>query len=417
MIISRRKVIITASTAIIVALTAIAAASRNGVPDVPMGEVLTGPFIDVIEIRGEIRPFKSVVVTAPDDAGQLQIVRIVRDGTRVKKGDVLVEFDDAGPRAEMLARTTTLKQYKAQVDQERAQARITRERNATELLRADYDVRRARLDLSGLEFIPRLDVEAAKLRLADAEQRLVEMKARVAADERAAAENIARAERRVAREQLEIDRRKAALEHLVLRAPTDGVVSIMLNPRNSNPMQPRQEFRAGDQAWSGAELIELPDLSSVHLLARVEESDRGRMRADQRATIRVDAIPGSNLEATLTSISLLARPDFSTGFPPGRNFDMRITVDKMDPRLRPGQSATARIEVGRIENATLVPAGALFTVNGQATVYRLDGRTFEPVVVEVLRRGREYVAVKSGVEAGDRLALSDPTEPAEGGAR
>ncbi|MEX2271892.1 MAG: HlyD family efflux transporter periplasmic adaptor subunit [Vicinamibacterales bacterium] len=417
MMMSRRTLTAAGCTAVILALTAIAAASRNGVPDVPTGDVVTGPFIDIVEIRGEIRPFKSVVVTAPDDAGQLQIVRIVRDGTSVKKGDVLVEFDAAAPRAEMLARMTTLKQLQAQVDQERAQARITRERNATELLRADYNVRRAKLDLSGQEFIPRLDVEVSKLGLADAEQRLIEMQARVAADGKAAAENIARAERRVAREQLEIDRRRVALDHLVLRAPADGVASIMLNLRNSNPMQPRQEFRPGDQAWSDAQLIELPDLSSVHLLSRVEESDRGRVQAGQRATIRVDAIPGSNLEASLTSISLLARPDFSTGFPPGRNFDMKITVDKMDRRLRPGQSATARIEVGRIENATLVPAGAIFTVNGQATVYRLDGRAFEPVVVEVLRRGREYVAVKSGVASGDTLALVDPTDVPQRGAR
>jgi multidrug efflux pump subunit AcrA (membrane-fusion protein) len=414
---TRRTIVISACAASILALTAIAAASRGGAPTVSMGDVTTGPFIDIVEIRGEIRPFKSLVVTAPLDAGQLQIVTIVRDGTRVKKGDVLVEFDPSTPRAEMLARTTELKQAQAQVDQQKAEARISRESNSTALLKADYDVRRAKLDLSGEEFIPKIDVEISKLLLKDAEQRLIEMQAKVDADNRASAETIARAERRVERIQMDIDRRKQVLANLQLRAPSDGVVSIMLNPRNSSPMQPPQEFRPGDQAWPGAQLIELPDLSSVHLLARVEESDRGRVQTGQRATIRVDAIPGSNLEASLTSIALLARPDFSTGFPPGRNFDMKITVAKTDDRLRPGQSATARVEVGRIENATLVPAGAIFNVNGRPTIYKLDGRAFEPVVVEVLRRGREYAAVKSGVAAGDKVALVDPTETPEGGAQ
>lgn len=414
---ARRNGVIGGAAAAVVALTAIVMASRGGAPDLATAEVTTGPFIDVVEIRGEIRPFKSLVVTAPNDAGDLQILTLARNGAPVKAGDVIVEFDASRPRAELMGRLTELKQAEAQVDEQRAQARITRESNDTAVLKADYDVQRARLDLSGEEFIPRLDVEKSRLLLKDAEQRLIEMKAKAAADARASAETIARAARRAARIRMDIDRRHRVLANLQLRAPAPGVVNIMLNPRNSTPMQPPQEFRPGDQAWPGAQIIELPDLSSVHLLARVEEADRGRVQASQRATIVVDAIPGSRLAATLTDISLLTRPDFSTGFPPGRNFDMRISVDDVEARLRPGQSATARVEVGRIENATLVPAGAVFIVNGLPTVYRLEGRRFEPRVVTIARRGRDQVALSGGVEAGDKVALSDPTLTEEGSAK
>lgn len=407
-----RAIAATALTA--VAISAIAMASRGSAPDLPTGDVTAGPFVDIVEMRGEIRPFKSLAVTAPNDAGELQILRIARSGTVVKAGDVLVEFDASRPRAEMLGQMTELKQAQAQVDEQRAEARISREANATAALKADYDVQRARLDLSGQEFIPRLDVEKSRLALNEAEQRLIEARAKAAADARSAEENIARAQRRVERIRMEIARRQRALDNLQLRAPAGGIVNIMLNPRNSSPMQPPQEFRAGDQAWPGAQIIELPDLSSVHLLARVDESERGRVETAQRATILVDAIPGSSLAATLTDISLLTRPDFSTGFPPGRNFDMRITVDEPDGRLRPGQSATARVEVGRIENATLVPAAALFNVNGLPTVYKLEGRAFVPVAVDVIRRGRSQIAVGSGVAPGDKVALVDPTAPAEG---
>ena len=398
----------------VVAVTAVAIAARGGAPDLATAEVTSGPFIDIVEIRGEIRPFKSAVVTAPNDAGDLQILTLARNGSRVNPGDVLVEFDSSRPRAEMLGRMTELKQAQAQVEEQRAEARISRESNATAVLKADYDVQRARLDLSGEEFIPKLDVEKSRLLLNDAEQRLIEMRAKAAADARASEETIARAVRRAERVRMDIDRRQRVLGNLQLRAPAAGIVNIMLNPRNSTPMQPPQEFRPGDQAWPGAQIIELPDLSSVHLLARVEESDRGRVQTSQRATIVVDAIPGSSLGATLTSISLLTRPDFSTGFPPGRNFDMRITVDDTEARLRPGQSATARVEVGRIENATLVPAGAIFVVNGLPTVYRLEGRRFVPVVVTIARRGRDQVAVSGGVAPGDKVALSDPTVTDEG---
>jgi multidrug efflux pump subunit AcrA (membrane-fusion protein) len=417
MTLSRRQIAAGASAAVILALTAIASASRDGAPDVPMADVTIGPFVDLVEIRGEIRPFKSLVVTAPSDAGQLQIIRVARDGAPVKAGDVLVQFDASTPRREMADRMTELRQQQAQVDQVRAEVRIAEEANATTLLRADYDVQRARLDLAGEEFLPRLDLERAKLGLADAEQRFVEIKRKIEADKTAAEANIARAGRRVERIQMEIARRQRALDNLELKAPVDGVVNIMLNPRMVSPSQPPMPFRPGDQAWPGAQLIELPDLTSVHLQARVEESDRGRVQVGQRATIRVDALPDLELEATLSDISVLARPDFTTGFPPGRNFDMKISVEKTDPRLRPGMSATARVAVGRIDDATLVPAGAVFTVDGQAVVYKLTGRTFTPVVIQVLRRGREIVAVKAGVTAGDRLALVDPTAVDEGGTR
>jgi multidrug efflux pump subunit AcrA (membrane-fusion protein) len=417
MMFSSRQLAAGAATVGILALTAIASASRTVTPGVTTGDVTTGPFVDLVEIRGEIRPFKSIVVTAPSDTGQLQIIRVAPDGTLVKAGDVLVEFDASTPRREMAERMTELKTQQAQVDQVRAEARIGQEGNATTLLKAEYDVQRAKLDLLAGDFLPRLDLEKARLSLADAEQRLVDIRNKVEADREAAAANIARAQRRVERIQMEIDRRQRALDNLQLKAPADGVVNIMLNPRMSSPSQPPMPFRPGDQAWPGAQLIELPDLTSVHLQARVEESDRGRVQTNQRAVIRVDALPDTDLQATLESISVLARPDFSTGFPPGRNFDMKIAVDKTDPRLRPGMSATARIAVGRLEAATLVPAGAVFTVDGQPVVYRWTGREFERVVVQVLRRGREVVAVKSGVSSGDKVALSDPTETAAGGSR
>lgn len=417
MMFSTRQLAAGAATVGILALTAIASASRTVTPGVTTGDVTTGPFVDLVEIRGEIRPFKSIVVTAPSDTGQLQIIRVAPDGKLVKVGDVLVEFDASTPRREMAERMTELKTQQAQVDQVRAEARIGQEGNATTLLKAEYDVQRAKLDLLAGDFLPRLDLEKARLSLADAEQRLVDIRNKVEADREAAESNIARAQRRVERIQMEIDRRQRALDNLQLKAPADGVVNIMLNPRMSSPSQPPMPFRPGDQAWPGAQLIELPDLTSVHLQARVEESDRGRVQTNQRAVIRVDALPDTDLQATLESISVLARPDFSTGFPPGRNFDMKIAVDKTDPRLRPGMSATARIAVGRLEAATLVPTGAVFTVDGQPVVYRWTGREFERVVVQVLRRGREVVAVKSGVSSGDKVALSDPTDTAAGGSR
>ena len=63
-----------------------------------------------------------------------------------------------------------------------------------------------------------------------------------------------------------------------MKAPADGTVNILPNYRNSNGNGPAQEFRAGDRAWAGAQILDLPDLSSVHVMSHIDESDRGQLK-------------------------------------------------------------------------------------------------------------------------------------------
>jgi multidrug efflux pump subunit AcrA (membrane-fusion protein) len=207
------------------------------------------------------------------------------------------------------------------------------------------------------------------------------------------------------RADLEYARR--SLEALQVRAPSDGVVSILPNYRASSPMGSAQEFRAGDRAWPGAAILELPDLSSVHVAARLDESDRGRLSEGQEATVRVDAIPDREYRAAVTDLSVLARVDFST-WPPVKQFDLLMTFEDADDRLRPGMSASARIVVGRLSEMHLVPPQAVFVVDGRAVVYRFDGRSFVETPVDVLERSKEQAAIQGPVEAGDRVALVKP---------
>jgi len=169
-----------------------------------------------------------------------------------------------------------------------------------------------------------------------------------------------------------------------------------------------QEFREGDRAWSGAGIVELPDLASVRIAARLEETDRGRVEKGQSATVRVDAVPDREYRAKVADISLLARADFSSGWPPPRDFDVDLDVDDADARLKPGMTAAIRVAVDRVADALVIPAGAVSLVDGRPTVYRLRKSRFEPVVVTIARRGREQVAVASGIAAGDRLAAAKP---------
>jgi HlyD family secretion protein len=375
---------------------------------VPTATVVRTEFVDVLELRSDIRPVRSVVLGAPMQSGDLQIVRLVKNGTAVKPGDPVVEFDGTSLRRFETDRRAELRQAEAEIEQTRAQQRIVEEATATNLLRAKFDVERAKIDSVDHGFLAQLDVERAKLGLVDAEQRLVEAQKRQVAELAAAAATVAGRVRRRDRVQQDLTRIERALASLQVTAPSAGTVSLMPNPRSGSASGGNQDFREGDRAWPGASIVELPDLSSVHLTARLDESDRGRVEVGQSATVHLDAVPDRVYHSKVSRISLLARVDFASSWPPARDFDLELVMADPDARLKPGMTASVRIAVARHPDALVVPAQAVTLVNGRPTVLVQQGSGFEPRTVVVTRRGREQVALASGVTPGERVALENP---------
>jgi HlyD family secretion protein len=382
--------------------------ARTGA-SVPTADVARAEFVDIMELRSDIRPVRSVILGAPTQSGDLQIVRLVKNGAPVRAGDVVVEFDATGLRRQETDRRAELKQAEAEIEQARAQKRIVDEATATNLLQARFDVERAKIDAVDRGFLAQLDVERAKLGLIDAEQRLVEAQKRQVAELAGAEAVVAGRVRRRDRIKADLDRIEAAIASLQIQAPSDGTASLMPNPRSGSASGGNQDFREGDRAWPGAAVVELPDLSSVHLTARLDESDRGRVEVGQPATVHLDAVPDRVYHSKVSRISLLARVDFSSTWPPARDFDLELVMADPDARLKPGMTASVRVAVARFPDALVVPARAVTLVNGRPTVYVQKGTGFEPRVVVMKRRGREQVALASGVEPGERVALENPT--------
>ena len=372
------------------------------------GDVTRGEFVDVVEIRGEIKPRKSVVITAPMQAGDLQILKIAGNGSAVKAGDVVLQFDRSTTERTIKELQSALRQANEELDQAKAQATITTGQDATDLLHSRFDLDRAKLGVTEDGIVSKVDAEKNRLAVADAEQKVRESETKEGANRGASTSGFTAQESKIAKVRADLARAEHALEALEVKAPADGVVSILPNYRASSPMAAAQEFRAGDRAWAGAQVLELPDLTEVHLEARLDESDRGRLQVGQRSTVRVDAIPDHEYAADVTDLSVLARVDFSSGWPPQKNFDLRLTFRDADKRLRPGMSALARIAVGRLSDMLLVPSKAVFLVDGRALVYRLQRGEFAAVPVDVVKRNKDQAAVKGPLRPGDRIALTRP---------
>jgi multidrug efflux pump subunit AcrA (membrane-fusion protein) len=396
-----------------VVLAAIGAAcSGQNVPDVATAEIRRGEYTDVVEIRGDVRPVRTTYVMAPRDAGELLILKIARNGTVVKKGDVVAEFDAINAKRTIQEKQSELRSAKAEIEQGKAQASITLEEKAATVRKASFDVERAKLKLGDIGLVAQMEAEKNKLSLADAEQRLREAQAAYDAAKSGIESDAVSRQRRIDKIQADLDRALNSVSALAVTAPTDGTVNVLPNNRSSTPMGVPQEYRPGDKTFAGATILELPDLSAVFLVARIEESDRGALRIGQSAAIRADAVADREYKATVTDISVLARVDFMSGWPPTKQFDLTIAVNDPDGRLRPGMSAKARIDVGRVPDVLLVPAEAVFNIDGRNLIYRRERRGFVQVPVEIVRRGRDQAAISGAVNAGDRVALSRPDLPA-----
>lgn len=377
-------------------------------PQVPTTEVKMGEFLDYVQVRGEVDALKSVVLLAPSNAGDIQIVKLVKNGTRVNKGDLVIQIDMSNLQRTLDEKRSGLKQAEAELEQVRAQAHLQQEQDRTDLMKARYDVDRAKLEVSKQEIVSKIDGEKAKLALADAEQKLREIEQKVKSDIDSAAADEESKKQKIAKAQFDVKRAEQGIAALTIKAPSDGMVTLLPNWRAGSGFGNAPEFKEGDRAWSGAAIAELPDLSSVRVTAHIDETDRGRLKVKQPATVRVDAVPDKELTGQVTEISLLAKPDFSS-WPPVKNFDIVVALDKVDPRLRPGMSATARVAVDRLKDSLLIPAEASFQRGGRTVAYVLRGSVFKERAIEVGRRGNGQLVVTKGLKRGERVATRDPT--------
>jgi multidrug resistance efflux pump len=376
--------------------------------------VTKGEYSDIVEIRGQVQPVRSTYVTAPFNAGELQILKILANGTNVRAGDVVAEFDAVALRRTIQEKQSELRSVRAELEQGEAQNTIAVEERQAAVERARFDVVKAGLSLGEVGLVSEIEAARGKLLLADADQRLREAEAGLGSAKANAQADRETRERRIEKVTQELALAEARVKALHVQAPVDGTVSILPNYRASTGGVP-QEFRAGDRAWPGAMILELPDLSEVFLTARIDEADRGQLAIGQTATVRVDAIADRDYQAKVSEISVLARTDFTSGWPPPKQFDLEIAIQDPDTRLRPGMSAAARIVVGRLPDVLLVPSSSISYEAGRTVVFRAGRRGFAATPVEVIRRGREQAAVKGDLAEGDRIARVRPADaPAEG---
>jgi len=184
----------------------------------------------------------------------------------------------------------------------------------------------------------------------------------------------------------ELEEKKSPLEFLTVRAPIDGYVG-------------RRSVQVGGYVTPGQELYEIADIANVWVLADVYEADIGRVSAGQRATLTLQALPGSSFTGKVAYLYPAVNPQ-------SRTLQARIVVPNTKGRLRPGMYADVTIDLGMTEGTT-IPADALVdTGEAQYVFVALPGGRFEPRPVTVGARTAEKVQILRGVHPGENVVTT-----------
>jgi multidrug efflux pump subunit AcrA (membrane-fusion protein) len=244
----RRGALVAVAVIVVAAAVGIAMTAGGGAaPDVTTLPVVKGDFIDYIQIRGDIRPAKSLVLNAPlQSGGDLLITKLVKNGVPVKKGDILVQFDGTTLEQRLQERQSDLKSSEADIQQSLEQRKVNDQQDVTSLMKARYDWDRAKLDLGKKDLVSPVEYEEAKLAYADTEQKLKEVEAKNASNRAGSDAETLGKKRKRDKAQFDVDRTAEAIAALTLRSPADGMATIHEHPRSGGPFINCGECREAD---------------------------------------------------------------------------------------------------------------------------------------------------------------------------
>jgi hypothetical protein len=374
----------------------------DSVVDLPVAPARKGDFLAIIRCRGDLKAGRSAQIYTPI-VPNLRISWMAPAGESIEAGASLIKFDSSSATQQLAQKEAQLRQAAASLDQAVAQAQITAEQDKSELGQAKYAVERARLEASKQAIKSRIDGEESLIDLSVAEQKLKVQEATVelhAASDRAKIASLTRL-RDQAKAEVELTQRR--ISQMEIKAPIGGIP--VYAPNYSQGWNNVRPFKVGDNVFGGMNLAEIPDLNTLEMDVKVEETDRGRIGAGNDVRVKVDSLPELNMGSKLDRVSPLAELN-TNEWPPTRTFRAYARIAKPDPRLRPGMNGGMDIVVNRIPNAISIPSKALFTRDGKPIVYLSNKGRYTLVEVQVQARNPDEVAI-SGIPDGAMVTLVD----------
>jgi len=333
------------------------------------------------------------IVDAVGSTGTLGAVTTVQVGTQVsgiiewlgadfnsivKKDQVIARLDPSLIQAQLESSNANLTQSRASLT--RAQIELDRQK----ILLQDVQQKYARAkELFDRQLTTQSDLETAKTNLDSAQANVLSQAAAIKQSEAA-----------VTQSEANYNQQKVNLEHTIIKAPIDGIVT-------QRSVDVGQTVAASMNAPTL--FILAADLTRMQMQANIDEADIGRIRPGQHVTFRVDAYPTEQFEGAVSQVRLnpLVVQNVTT-------YATIINVQNNELKLKPGMTATLRVEVAKRTDVLRVPA-AVGTGNALTTLRQTQPNLWADV------NHRLELQADDSVHYGRRLIGLTRPEPFCGG--
>jgi RND family efflux transporter MFP subunit len=167
-----------------------------------------------------------------------------------------------------------------------------------------------------------------------------------------------------------------------------------------------RRIREGAVVHRRQKIFSLPDMNLMQVKVNVHESVVRKVKAGQRAAIRVDAFPNDRLTGIVKSVSPLA--DSSNSWRSGgvKEYTTIVTIDELrGVPIKPGMTAEVEIRVDDLSNVVAVPVQAVTEHRHQHFVYAHRAGHYERIPVQVGQSNNRMVEITSGLTEGEPIAL------------
>jgi HlyD family secretion protein len=384
--------------------------ATTGRASISTAKVERRAFVRTLRLSGTLEAVHSYSVLAPrltgGDYGQMIVTKLIRGGTRVKKGDLLAEFDREAQLKNFMDKQAEFRDLGNQIASKQAEQQAARAHDDTELKQAEDAVGTAKLEVQRSEVVSRIDAEKNQLNLEAAEANLKQLRQTYDLKRKAEAADLRLLE-------IKRDRARSAMQHAQQNSEKMAVLSPLDGLAVLNPMWKgggMGEVEEGDQIWTGFSFMQVVDPSAMQVRVRVNQLDVPYLHLGQSAEIHLDAYPDLNMAGKLEQLAAIG---LGTGLSKNvRGFGALFSIEGSDAKLAPDLSASIDVVLDRKPDSLVVPREAVVSQGGESWVYVKRALGFEKQAIKTGEGNDLEVVILSGLEPGMEVERSpEPAAP------
>ncbi|WP_303112898.1 efflux RND transporter periplasmic adaptor subunit [Leyella stercorea] len=358
------------------------------VSDITISDVTRGKFDDYVRLNGQVLPIQ-VVQISPEEGGIVR-EKVVEEGTRVRKGDVILRLSNSNLDLQILNAEAELAEKQNLLRNTQVAMQQDRLNNRTEQATLDTDCDRKRRAYEQNARLYKERLISKEVYLQSREDYNLALRKQSLISQRLKQDSLYRHVQMAQMEDNLDNMRKNVLlvrdrkNKLEVRSAIDGELGLL-------------DVELGQNIAAGQNIGQINDLSDFKVQAQIDEHYIDRVRPGLSASFSRD---GKTYILRVRKV-----------YPEVRNGTFRtdfVFVGERPAQMRSGQTFYVELALGKSQQATLIPRGTFFQTTGGNWIFVLDksGRKAYRRNISIARQNPQYYEVTDGLEPGERVITS-----------